>query len=137
MPDSRRMSRINQLLKEEIATVILRELDDPTIGFVTIMDVRTSPDLAESRIAISSIRSREESEEAVAALNRASALIARTVRPKIRLKKFPRLVFHFDETTAAATRLNELLASKPSGVGSNPESNSDSDSVASPQEKED
>ena len=35
----KRLDRVNQLIKEEVSTLVHRELKDPRLGFVTVTDV--------------------------------------------------------------------------------------------------
>ena len=35
----KRLDRVNQLIKEEISTLLQRELKDPRLGFVTVTEV--------------------------------------------------------------------------------------------------
>ena len=41
----KRLDRVNQLVKEEISTLLQRELKDPRLGFVSVTEVETSKDL--------------------------------------------------------------------------------------------
>ena len=41
-----RTDRIDQLLREEIGAILSRDVRDPRIGFVTVTDVETAPDLS-------------------------------------------------------------------------------------------
>ena len=41
----KRLGRVNQLVKEEISTLLQRELKDPRLGFVSVTEVETSRDL--------------------------------------------------------------------------------------------
>ena len=42
---SERTARLDELMREEISSVLRREVDDPRIGFVTVTDVEVTPDL--------------------------------------------------------------------------------------------
>ena len=37
----KRLERVNQLIKEEISLLLMRELKDPRLGFVTVTEVDT------------------------------------------------------------------------------------------------
>ena len=69
---SQRTERIDELLRQEIGQALERELADPGIGFVTVTDVETSPDLAHARVWVSVIGTEEQRKETLAALRRAS-----------------------------------------------------------------
>ena len=49
----KRLDRVNQLIKEEISTLLQRELKDPRLGFVTVTEVETSKDLRVAKVFVS------------------------------------------------------------------------------------
>ena len=73
-----RMRRVNEAIREILAGAIATELKDPRIGFVTVTDVDTSPDLRAARVYVSVLGSQEEREDSLAGrrvgLNGAEAL---------------------------------------------------------------
>jgi ribosome-binding factor A len=48
-----RKERIGELIRHEMGQILLEELKDPRIGFVTITHVVVSPDLHYARIVVS------------------------------------------------------------------------------------
>ncbi|HEX67559.1 MAG TPA: ribosome-binding factor A, partial [bacterium] len=52
---SRRLPRVNSLLKEEIANILLKEIDFPKEVLVTVTRVECSPDLRQAKIYVSVI----------------------------------------------------------------------------------
>ena len=55
-----RMRRVNEAIREILAGAIATELKDPRIGFVTVTDVDTSPDLRAARVYVSVLGSEED-----------------------------------------------------------------------------
>ena len=51
--EGKRLDRVNQLIREEISTLLQRELKDPRLGFVTVTEVETSKDLRTAKIFVS------------------------------------------------------------------------------------
>ena len=49
----KRLDRVNQLIKEEISTLLQRELKDPRLGFVTVTEVETAKDLRVAKVFVS------------------------------------------------------------------------------------
>jgi ribosome-binding factor A len=105
---TRRTIRVDQLLKQEIARV-LSELKDPRIGFATVMDVRTSPDLRHARVFVSVLGSEGEKQVALDALSGARGFIRSRMGKEITLKYLPELHFELDRTLEQAARIEELL----------------------------
>src|SRR5215470_18787617 len=52
MPGAR-MRRVNESIREVLGDAIAAELKDPRIGFVTVTEVDTSPDLRSARVYVS------------------------------------------------------------------------------------
>lgn len=109
---TRRTERVDELLKQEIARVI-RELKDPRVGFATVMDVRTSPDLRHARVYVSVLGEESEKQETIATLGRARGFVRARVGEEISLKYLPELHFELDRTLERAARIEELLEELP------------------------
>ena len=45
-----RVEKVQELMKQEISEIILRELKDPRLGFITVTDVECTGDLREAKI---------------------------------------------------------------------------------------
>jgi ribosome-binding factor A len=105
---TRRTIRVDQLLKQEIARV-LSDLKDPRIGFATVMDVRTSPDLRHARVYVSVLGSEDEKQVALDALSGARGFIRSRMGQEITLKYLPELHFELDRTLEQVARIEELL----------------------------
>ena len=56
----KRLERVNQLIKEEISTVLQRELKDPRLGFVTVTEVDVTPDLKYAKVYVSVLGPEEQ-----------------------------------------------------------------------------
>ena len=51
---TRRIQRVNELLRQEISLVVQRRLKDPrTKNFISIVKVETSPDLTNAKVFVS------------------------------------------------------------------------------------
>lgn len=105
---TRRTIRVDQLLKQEIARII-GDLKDPRIGFATVMDVRTSPDLRHARVFVSVLGEEDQKRVALDALTGARGFIRSRVGQEVTLKYLPELHFELDRTLEQAARIEELL----------------------------
>ncbi len=103
------MERVDELLRQEIGTILSRELADPRIGFATITDVETSSDLRHARVWVSVIGQPAEREGTVGALRRAMPFIRHTLGLRLRLKRIPELHVQLDDTAERGTRVLRLL----------------------------
>lgn len=105
---TRRTIRVDELLKQEIAGLI-RDLKDPRVGFTTVMDVRTSPDLRHARVYVSVLGDEEDKQETVAALQGARGYLRARLGRDVTLKYLPELHFELDRTLEQAARIDALL----------------------------
>lgn len=106
---SQRTERIDELLREEIGAILTREVTDPRIGFATVTEVETTPDLRHARVWVSVIGQRAERDETIAALGRAMPFVRRQLYPRLRLKRIPELHVRLDDSAERGTRVLHLL----------------------------
>jgi len=108
-PRSRRMERLDELLRQEIARLIAEEVRDPRVGFTTVMQARVSPDLRHARVYVSVLGDDEEKEAAVDALQRASGFLRGRLGAIVEMKYLPELEFELDRSLERAARIEEIL----------------------------
>jgi ribosome-binding factor A len=106
---TQRTNRVDELFRQEIGQILAREVADPRIGFVTVTDVETDPDLRHARVWVSVIGQRAERDETVAALNRAMSFVRRELGTRLRLKRIPEFHVRLDDTAERGTRVLRLL----------------------------
>ncbi|MHB0869775.1 MAG: 30S ribosome-binding factor RbfA [Chloroflexota bacterium] len=107
---SRRIERVNEQIKEEIAGLVQREMQDPRLrGMISIIGVSTSPDLRNSVVRVSVLGSEEEVQQALAALQHAAGFLRREIAGRLRLKHAPELTFKLDTSIEQGARVMELL----------------------------
>lgn len=113
---TQRTDRIDQLLRQEIGEILSRDLQDPRIGFVTITDVDTAPDLSTARVWVSVIGQPEEREQTMRALQRAMPFVRHELGSRIRLRRIPELQLRADDTAQRGTRVLQLLHELEAGA---------------------
>ena len=108
MPTAR-MRRVNEVIREVLAAAIATDLKDPRIGFVTVTDLDTSPDLRAARVFVSVLGTEAEREDALAGLRSAHGVLQGRIASELRMKRTPTLSFHYDDSIERGIRLSELL----------------------------
>ncbi len=108
MQPYKRSQRLNILLREEIADIIMRRVKDPRLGFVTITDVSLSEDLKIARVYVSVLNS-DEKAIVIEILNGAKGLIRSEVAKRVRSKFIPTLEFWIDESIEQGFKIDKLL----------------------------
>ena len=103
------MRRVDEAVRQVLADALAGELSDPRIGFITVTDVKTSPDLRAARVFVSVLGDEEARAASLAALGSAHGLLQHQIASQLRLKRTPTLEFVYDSTTDRALRVESLL----------------------------
>lgn len=106
--DRRRIDRIGELLKGELAELALRKVKDPRLQGLTVTDVSVSPDLSVARVYFAAADD-EAASRIQAALEKAAPFLRREVGSRLRLRKTPELRFRRDEALEQGTRIEAIL----------------------------
>ena len=104
--------RRNERVAEEIRGVLagaIREVRDPSVGFVTLTGVDLSPDLRQARVYVSHIGTEADRDAAVTALNHACPFLRRELAGRARLRFTPALRFVSDATIERGSRVEAII----------------------------
>jgi len=112
-----RLERVGQLIRDEIADILRREIHDPLIGFVTLTDVEVSSDLRHAKVFFSVLGTPEQVQDSIKGLLRARKHINALLADRIDLRYIPKLRFIYDETAAKAQRMEQLLHDQHETLG--------------------
>jgi ribosome-binding factor A len=108
MPTAR-MRRVNESIKEILGDAITTELKDPRIGFVTVTEVDTSPDLRAARVYVSVLGTEEERERSLVGLRSSHGFLQGKIASAMRMKRTPTLTFEYDQSAERGDRISRLL----------------------------
>jgi ribosome-binding factor A len=105
------MQRINDQIRDELAELFAREIDDPRLRdtVISITGVETAPDLSVSRIFVSVLGTEEEAEQTVAQIRRAVSFFRRELAARLNLRHTPELDFRLDRSIAEGAHIEKLL----------------------------
>ncbi len=108
---SRRTNRVNDLLQEELANLILRDVKDPRVsqGLLSITEVVVSPDMHHAMVFVSHLGSAAEREEALHGLSQASHFLHRELMHRLKMRNVPELSFRYDPSIERGARLGALI----------------------------
>jgi len=105
-----RTEKVQEFIKQELSKIILTELKDPRIGFVTVTKVEVTGDLRAAKAYVSLMGSEEQKAATWHALQKAAGHLRSEIGQRIKLRFTPELTLHLDESLAYSARINELLA---------------------------
>ena len=118
---STRTERLADLVREEISRLLLREVKDPRIGFVTITEASVSPDLHYVKVFVSVLGEEAARDASILALRSASGFIQRALFRNLRLKHSPVVTFHLDDSMERGERIERVLRQIREGGETPPE----------------
>ncbi len=118
----RRPERLVEEMREEIARMIVSELKDPRLGFVTVTRMELAHDLRYARVYVGVLGSEAEREKSLTALHSAAGFIRRELGRRLRIHHSPEVDFRYDKGLEATDRVARLLQEeaereKPPGEG--------------------
>jgi ribosome-binding factor A len=105
---SHRIDKVESLVKEEISLIFLNKLRDTEIGFVTITNVKMSPDLRIAKVYIS-VLDRGKREIVLEKINSFNGFIRSELAHRIKIKFTPELKFYIDDTLDYVEKIEGLI----------------------------
>ncbi len=104
-----RPERVGEEIREELGSIISREVKDPGLGFLTVTHVKMSADLQVARVYYTTMGDEKERRETAKALARCAPFLRRQIAARVRLRRVPELHFTYDESVARGQRIEQLL----------------------------
>jgi ribosome-binding factor A len=107
---SRRTDRVASTIQQELAMIILRELDDPRLtGLPTITRVKVSPDLSIADVFITVMGTEGKQTAALNALKHSAGMMRTMLAKAMTLRSAPFLKFHMDDAAKREIEVLDLL----------------------------
>ena len=104
----KRSQRVSDLLREEIADIIIHKIKDPRLGFITVTGVDVTDDLKIAFVYISILKE-EERKLSLEILNSAKSFFRSELSRRIRIRSIPTLEFKLDASIEYGGRIEHLL----------------------------
>lgn len=107
------MRRVDGAVRAVLSDAIAGDLRDPRVGFVTVTEVKTSPDLRHARVYVSVLGDEQTRAASLEGLRSAHGFLQGRVASELTLKHTPTLEFVYDETVDRAMRVSRLIDQGP------------------------
>jgi len=104
-----RQARVGEMIKRDLAEIMLREMRDPRLALVSITDVQVAKDFTIAKVFISAIGDVREKAEALKALQGAAGFLRGRLGSMLELRTVPSLSFRYDTGVERGVRMFELL----------------------------
>ncbi len=103
-----RVHRVNDLIREELGKIFLRELEFPKNTLVTITRIDTASNIITTKVYVSVIPDIQQ-EKVLKVLNRRIYFIQQMLNRCLNMRPVPKIIFHKEEKTSDAARVEEVL----------------------------
>lgn len=94
--NSRRAVQMGDQIMQVLATLLVQEVEDPTLALVTITGVRMNRDFSIAEVLYTHIRGRSAEPEITKALYRAKGFLRSRLSKELNLRGIPELRFQWD-----------------------------------------
>ena len=107
---SKRLARLNEQLKRELAELIRTEVRDPRVGIVAVTGVQVAADLGSARVFFRAMGDEAARAECLDGLTAAAPYLRTLLGQILKIRRVPELRFQVDRTLEQARRIEDLLA---------------------------
>ena len=104
-----RVRKIQEFIKQEVSSMLLKEIKDPRLGFVTVTGVHLTGDLREATVYVSLFGSDREKAESLEALNNARGFILRELGKRLKIYYTPTIDFDVDTSLDYGMHIEGLI----------------------------
>jgi len=105
---SKRIPRVNQLIKKELSQIVLKEIELTKGDLVTVTKVEASLDLNQAKVFISSLPE-SHTERVLSILNRQIYFIQQKLNKRLKMKFIPKIEFREEKKTREAGEVEGIL----------------------------
>ena len=99
MPQTHRIDKVNQLIRQELSNLLLRETKDPRLsGYISINSVSTTPDLRYAKVLVSCVCDVARQKEILAALEHSAGFFRTEMSKRFCMRRVPELSFVWDKS---------------------------------------
>ncbi len=103
-----KIDRINHSIIREISYILMTEVKDEDIKFVTITDCKTTNDLSFAKIYFT-VLDDSKKESTLEALKNASGFIRKELAERIEIRHIPELEFVYDESIEYGKKIENII----------------------------
>ena len=104
-----RLEKLTHLVQRRASEIILLELRDPRLGFVTVTRVKLSGDLRHAVIYYSVVGSDADKSKTAHALEHATGYVQSQIARAMHTRVTPQVRFEYDRGVESSIRVSEIL----------------------------
>lgn len=104
----KRSLRVGDLIREEVADIIMHKIRDPRLGFVTVTEVKASDDLKHAQVYVSVFEDAKRA-KTHKILKSSAKFIRSELAKRVKIKFIPELIFKLDESIEYGAKIEKML----------------------------
>ena len=104
----KRSARVGDLIREEVADIIMNKIKHKTLGFITVTGAKVTDDLRNATIYLSVLNT-DESQKTLKKLNASASFVKSELGRRLKMKYIPNLKFKIDESIEYGRKIDGLL----------------------------
>jgi ribosome-binding factor A len=104
----KRAARVGDLIRAEVADIIMNKIKHKSLGFVTVTDAKISDDLRNATVYLSVLNA-EDKKKTVRKLNESASFIKGELGRRLKMRYVPQLTFVIDEAVEYGRKIDKLL----------------------------
>lgn len=110
-----RVNRLGEQIKKEITYILSAKVKNHDLGFITVTEVKLTGDYSQATVYYTVLGGEKEKLKTSQSLQKIKGFIKSEIAKKIKIRKFPELVFTYDATSEYAMHIEQLIASVNKG----------------------
>ena len=104
-----RVEKVQEAIQQEISIMLLMDVKDPRIQFVTVTGVELTDDMSYAKISVSLYGPKDKQEETWKALQKSLGFMRTEIAKRIRLRFAPTLILQKDTSMEYSAHIESIL----------------------------
>jgi len=109
MAQTWRKDRLSSEIVRQTGMILMQELRDPRLGFMTVTRVKVSDDYKYAKIFVSIMGSKKQKKLGLSGLKSAQGFVQRELSRRIRMRQFPSIHFEIDDSIDKAFKITKIM----------------------------
>jgi len=109
MAQTWRKDRLSSEIVRQTGMILMQELRDPRLGFMTVTRVKVSDDYKYAKIFVSIMGSNKQKKLGLSGLKSAQGFVQRELSRRIRMRQFPSIHFELDDSIDKAFKITKIM----------------------------
>ena len=103
-----KIDRISSDMVKEISYILMMEVKDPNVKFVTVTAAKVTSDLSYAKIYVT-VLNKEYTKDTLKALNNAKGFIRNELKERMDIRNIPELEFVYDESIEYGNKIEKII----------------------------